>query len=79
MMIVATAPWTYWMALPILVATVASLLAFVFVYLKKVVEPGLLYQDELRALELAESRGRRAVGQGRGTDAGSASSRLTAA
>ncbi len=61
MRVLAAAPWTYWMALPILVIAVCTLMAFVGVYLKKVVEPRLLYEDQPRAPELAGTRGRSVV------------------
>ena len=54
----AAVPWTYWIALPVLVATVLALLTFLLVYLKKVVEPRVLYLDELRTLALTRSLGR---------------------
>lgn len=58
MVFFAAVPWTYWIALPLLVATVGVLLTFLLVYLKKVVEPRLLYLDEQRALALARSLSR---------------------
>ncbi len=64
MRVVAAAPWTYWMALPILVLTACTLVVFVWVYLKKVVEPRLLLEEQLRALEPAGTGGRPAVGTG---------------
>ncbi len=42
-------PWTYWMALPILLSTVLVLLGFALVYVKKVVEPDVLRQDAVEA------------------------------
>jgi hypothetical protein len=42
-------PWTYWMALPLVVTAGLALLAFIAVYLKKVVEPGVLRRDALAA------------------------------
>ena len=48
-MFAAAKPWAYWMALPMLVSTVAVLLAFAAVYLKRVVEPNLRRLDMLAA------------------------------
>ncbi|MDQ4071202.1 MAG: hypothetical protein M3203_17295 [Actinomycetota bacterium] len=48
-LLVAAMPWTYWMAIPILVSTALLLLGFALVYLKKVVEPNVLRQDALEA------------------------------
>ncbi len=56
--VLAAVPWTYWMALPILVLAVCTVIAFVGVYLKKVVEPRLLHEDQFGALELGGTRGR---------------------
>ncbi|HVL27540.1 MAG TPA: hypothetical protein VM390_05295 [Acidimicrobiales bacterium] len=42
-------PWTYWMALPLVVTAGLALLAFIAVYLKKVVEPGVLRREALAA------------------------------
>ncbi len=64
MRVVAATPWTYWMALPILVVTVCTLVVFVGAYLKKVVKPRLLHEDHLRALELAPTGARAAVARG---------------
>ncbi len=55
MSVLAAVPWTYWMALPILVLAVCAVLAFFGIYLKRVVEPRLLREDQLRALELTRS------------------------
>ena len=48
-MFLAALPWTYWMALPLLGATVLFLVGFGLVYLKKVVEHHILLQDSLAA------------------------------
>ncbi len=45
MVVVAAMPWTYWMAFPLLGATVLALVAFFVLYLKKVVEPRFLYLE----------------------------------
>ncbi len=55
MSVLAAVPWTYWMAIPILVLAVCAVLAFFGIYLKRVVEPRLLREDQLRALELTRS------------------------
>ncbi len=68
MRLMAVVAWTYWMALPILMVTACTLVVFVWVYLKKVVEPRLVHEDQLRALELVATRGRAALAQG-STDA----------
>ncbi len=57
MSVLAAVPWTYWMALPILVLAVCAVLGFFGIYLKRVVEPRLLREDQLRALELTRSLG----------------------
>ncbi len=62
MRVIAAVAWTYWMALPILVVTACSLVVFVWAYLKKVVEPRLLLEDQLRGTELVGTGGRAAVG-----------------
>ena len=56
-MLLAAFPWTYWMALPLLVATVLFLVGFGLVYLKKVVEPHILLQDTLAASRAASLAG----------------------
>ena len=61
-LVVAALPWTYWMAFPVLVLTVLSLLVFGLVYLKKVVEPHVLYLDQLQLGNLDTSPGTPAVG-----------------
>lgn len=48
MRVLVITAWTYWMALPVLVLTACTLLVFVWAYLKKVVEPRLLLEDQLR-------------------------------
>ena len=48
-MFLAALPWAYWMAIPLLAATVLALVGFAAVYMKKVVEPHLLLQDVLAA------------------------------
>lgn len=48
-MMVAAMPWTYWMALPLLVGAFMILAGFGAVYLKKVVEPHVLRLDALAA------------------------------
>ena len=67
-MLLAALPWTYWLALPLLVGTLAVLVGFALVYLKKVVEPHVLYMDYLNYLAttratsaLAQPDGRRAA------------------
>ena len=52
-MFLAALPSTYWMALPLLGATVLFLVGFGLVYLKKVVEPQILLQDSLAAARTA--------------------------
>ena len=52
-MLLAALPWTYWMALPLLVAAVLVLAGFGLVYLKKVVEPHILLQASLAAARAA--------------------------
>ena len=52
-MFLAALPWTYWMAMPLLGATVLLLVGFGLVYLKKVVEPHMLLQDSLAAARVA--------------------------
>ncbi len=64
MRVIAAVAWTYWMALPTLVLTACTLVVFVWVYLKKVVEPRLLLEDQLCARELVGTGGRPAVGTG---------------
>ncbi len=64
MRVIAALAWTYWMALPILVVTACTLVVFVWAYLKKVVEPRLLLEDQLRGPELLRTGGRGAVGTG---------------
>ena len=54
-MFLAALPWTYWMALPLLVGSVIMLVAFALVYLKKVVEPHVLYMDALAAKRASAS------------------------
>lgn len=49
-MLLAALPWTYWLALPLLAGTLAVLAGFALVYLKKVVEPYVLYMDYLNYL-----------------------------
>ena len=49
-MLLAALPWTYWLALPFLAASVAVLVVFALVYLKRVVEPHVLYMDYLNYL-----------------------------
>jgi|GEM_PF-4868570 hypothetical protein len=49
-MLLAALPWTYWLALPLVAASVAVLVVFALVYLKKVVEPHVLYMDYLNYL-----------------------------
>ncbi len=65
MRVVAATAWTYWMALPILVMTASTLVVFICVYLKKVVEPRLLLEDQSRTGELPRAEGLAAVGAGR--------------
>ncbi len=66
MSVIAAVAWTYWMALPTLVVTACALTVFALAYLKKVVEPRLLREDQLRALELVGAR-ERAAEAGAGT------------
>ncbi|MDQ4130381.1 MAG: hypothetical protein M3133_05235 [Actinomycetota bacterium] len=61
MRVIAAVAWTYWMALPILVVTACSLVVFASAYLKKVVEPRLLHEDQVGALQLVGTRQRAAV------------------
>jgi hypothetical protein len=67
-MLLAALPWTYWLALPLLAGTLAVLVGFAVVYLKKVVEPHVLYMDYLNYLAttratsaLAQPGGQRAA------------------
>jgi len=67
-MLLAALPWTYWLALPLLVGALAVLVGFALVYLKKVVEPHVLYMDHLNHLAttgatsaLAQPGGQRAA------------------
>lgn len=48
-MFLAALPWTYWMALPLMIGTAVVLIGFALLYLKKVVEPHVLYMDALAA------------------------------
>ena len=48
-MFLGALPWTYWMALPLLVGSAMVFVAFTLVYLKKVVEPQVLRLDALLA------------------------------
>ncbi len=54
-MFLAALPWTYWMALPLLVGSLIMLVGFGLVYLKKVVEPHVLYMDALTAARASAS------------------------
>ena len=63
-LVVAALPWTYWVVFPVLALTVLSLLVFGVVYLKKVVEPRVLYLDQLPLGNLDTSLGTPAVGAG---------------
>jgi len=54
-MFFAALPWTYWMALPLLVGSLIMLVGFGLVYLKKVVEPHVLYMDALSAARASAS------------------------
>ena len=56
-MFLAAFPWTYWMALPLLVATLLALAGFGLVYLRKVVEPHIPLQDYLAAARAASLTG----------------------
>ncbi|HEX2047162.1 MAG TPA: hypothetical protein VHF27_05325 [Acidimicrobiales bacterium] len=68
-MFFAAMPWTYWMALPILAASVLATVAFGLVYLKRVVEPDLLRLDALEAARGTPSLSAgRALEQGRRQD-----------
>lgn len=49
-MLAVTLPWTYWMALPMLVTAALVLVGFVGLYLKRVVEPSLWRRDHLEAV-----------------------------
>ncbi len=49
-MLLAALPWTYWLAFPLLAGILAVLVGFALVYLKKVVEPHVLYMDYLNYL-----------------------------
>ena len=62
MVLVAALAWTYWMVFPVLALPVLSLLVFGVVYLKKVVEPHVLYLDQLQLGNLDTSPGTPAVG-----------------
>lgn len=59
-------PWTYWMALPLVVSSALALLGFAAAYLKKVVAPDLQRRDALAVAKLypwlASGRDRRALG-----------------
>lgn len=65
-MLLAALPWTYWLALPLLAGTAVVLIGFTLVYLKKVVEPHMLYLDVQAAArtmpELTGTGGQRAAG-----------------
>ena len=74
-LVVAALPWTYWMVFPVLALTVLSLLVFGVVYLKKVVEPRVLYLDQLQPANLDTSIGTPAVGAGGQSGSGSTSAR----
>ena len=74
-LVVATLPWTYWMVFPVLALTVLSLLVFGVVYLKKVVEPRVLYLDQLQLANLDTSLGTPAVGAGVQSRSGATSAR----
>ncbi len=54
-MFLAALPWTYWMALPLLVGSATMLVAFALVYLKKVVEPHVLRMDALAVARTSAS------------------------
>ena len=71
--VVAALAWTYWMVFPVLALTVLSLLVFGVVYLKKVVEPKVLYLDQLQLAKLDTSIGTRAVGAGGQSGSGATS------
>jgi p-aminobenzoyl-glutamate transporter AbgT len=52
-MLAAAKPWTYWMAIPLLVSSVLALAVLAGVYLNKVVEPRIRREQALAAAEMA--------------------------
>ncbi len=54
-MLLATKPWTYWTAFPLLVSAALVLVSFAAVYLKKVVEPDIERRDALAAAAVGRS------------------------
>lgn len=52
-MFAAAKPWTYWMAVPLLVSSVVALAGLAVVSLNQVVEPRIRRQQALAAEEMA--------------------------
>jgi hypothetical protein len=52
----AAVPWTYWLALPLLVATVLDLIAITVVYYRKVIVPQHLWRQRQDAQRRAAAR-----------------------